>query len=240
MILEVCVDHIKSVIAASNGGASRIELCSALSEGGLTPTVGFLKAAKRVTKLPIFAMLRPSPGGFIYSDDEKDIILSDLCDLKSAGADGFVVGALTDDYEVDVEFCKNVVNQAAPLTVTFHRAFDFTSLQSMDKNMEKLIEIGFKRVLTSGFHRSALYGLENLEKLSKFKDRIIIMPGAGVNAMNVKTIVEKTGCTEIHASARTTVEDTYTNSSIKLSESGKLMLTDENFVRNLVFEINEI
>lgn len=239
MILEVCVDHIRSVIAASKGGANRIELCSALSEGGLTPTIGFLKTAKRLTKIPIFAMLRPSPGGFIYTEEEKEIILSDLDDLKSAGADGFVVGALKNLNEIDIEFCTKIVNKAAPLHVTFHRAFDFTLPQEMDKNIEILITIGIKRVLTSGFSASAIKGLDHLERLSKFMDRIIIMPGAGVNMMNIREIIEKTGCSEIHASARSVVDETNTNSQIRLSESGQLMITNEDIVRQLIFEIEE-
>lgn len=238
-MLEVCVDHIKSVIAADKGGADRIELCSALSEGGLTPTTGFLKSAKKITKMKIFPMLRPSPGGFIYSDEEKLIILSDLEDLKAAGADGFVFGALTYENRIDEELCSEVVNKASPLPVTFHRAFDFTNPENIIENIEILIRLQFKRVLTSGFHSSAILGIDNIEKLSKYNSKIIVLPGAGINVDNIETIIKRTGCREIHASARNDVSQRMSNPRIKLNESGKLLITDTGIVMQLKNIINK-
>ncbi|XP_066598538.1 copper homeostasis protein cutC homolog [Prorops nasuta] len=201
--LEVCVDSIESARNAIEGGASRLEVCSALSEGGLTPTLGLIKMIKTIARgKPIYAMIRARGGNFIYSAEEVDVMLYDLKYLKDLGVDGFVFGALTQDYQVDTCICQQIVKAANPLPVTFHRAFDMVS--DPFKSLELIINLSFKRILTSGQKQSAHEGMDLIASLvKKFGDRIIIMPGAGVTHENISKIIDFTGAREIHASAKT-------------------------------------
>lgn len=247
MSLEVCVDSIDSVCAAVEGGANRIELCSALSEGGLSPTCGFLKVAKKYTttgrNVPIFAMLRPRRGNFQYTDTEMDIILSDLEDFIRCGVDGFVFGALNDRNEIEVAQCERVIGAASGLPVTFHRAFDLTDHRVIVATARTVQKIGFSRILTSGCFRTAELGLENIKKLcDEFKDDgddFIVMPGAGVNVKNVVQIVEGTGCKEIHASARVAkIKAVHNENDVSMGagdgDDEPVMVTDRDVVRKLV------
>lgn len=227
-ILEVCVDSVASALNAFSGGAHRIELCAALSEGGLTPDLGTfvqLKAKVRnaikhcrniiflTVALPfqippnsmqIFVMLRPRRGtDFRYSEDEMLSILWSIECFKKHGSDGFVFGGLTGvDHEIDVENCARVVQAALPLPVTFHRAFDVLQ-GDPESHLQTLIDLGFKRLLTSGRKKNAEAGLENICRWSdKYGGRITIMPGAGVNIGNLAKIMQQSGCREFHSSCR--------------------------------------
>lgn len=187
--MEVCVDNIESVISADKGGAMRIELCSSLVEGGLTPSVGFLRVAKANTQIPIFVMIRPRGGNFVYSDDEVLIMAEDIQILKQNGADGFVLGLLTETGEVDKVNCELLLSYTGGLPTTFHRAFDEVAYPF--KSLEDVISLGFKRILTSGLKATALEGLPVIKELIKAaKQRIIIMPGSGVNKENVLMILQ--------------------------------------------------
>ncbi|XP_005185726.1 copper homeostasis protein cutC homolog [Musca domestica] len=202
--LEVCVDSIASAIAAMEGGAARIELCSALSEGGLTPSVGVLKTLKSLPlTIPIYCMLRPRRGNdFIYTDYEMTALLHDMELLQENGADGFVFGSLTPSREVNVEQCQQVLEKAKSLPMTFHRAFDVTDPAKMHETTKAIIELGFQRILSSGFRQNALDGVDNLAQLIARHHRdIIIMPGAGINISNLEEILTATKCTEFHGSA---------------------------------------
>lgn len=202
--LEVCVDSIQSAIAAADGGASRIELCSALSEGGLTPTCGTLKTLKDLLNIPIFCMLRPRRGNdFMYSDLEIEATLKDMELLKENGADGFVFGALDSERKINEEQCQKILEKSAGLPVTFHRAFDLTNPNRMHETVERLIELGFKRILSSGFRVTASEGADYLgELIAKHHKDIIIMPGAGITVDNLDELLTATKCIEFHASAR--------------------------------------
>lgn len=244
--LEVCVDSIASAIAAAEGGAARIELCSALSEGGLTPTVGVLKALKDLPlTIPIYCMLRPRRGhDFVYSDLEMTAILHDMELLLAEGADGFVFGSLTDNREINVEQCQQVIEKARGLPVTFHRAFDVTDPSKMHDNVETIIGIGFKRILSSGFRQTAQGGLDFLSQLiAKHHKDITIMPGAGINVSNLEEILTATKCSEFHASAKAaadSVEETNNGNKMECEVSmGKADvlpydITDKNVVRKMV------
>ncbi|XP_014097776.2 copper homeostasis protein cutC homolog isoform X1 [Bactrocera oleae] len=200
--LEVCVDSIASALAAAEGGASRIELCSALTEGGLTPSLGTLMTLKELITIPIYCMLRPRRGNdFIYSNAEIESILLDLDVLRSHGADGFVFGALTEQRSIDVEKCQRVLERAGGMPLTFHRAFDLTTPELMHENVTIIKELGFKRLLSSGFRVTAIEGSDNLAQLiAKHRD-IIIMPGAGISVSNLDELLTITKCVEFHASA---------------------------------------
>ena len=218
-ILEVCTGSITSVLHAAEGGAGRIELCSGLDEGGLTPSIGLIQAAMQVEGIKKHVLIRPRGGDFLYTEVELDIMVDDILAARRAGVDGVVVGALTADGDVDVEACQRFLDAARgeyvdfaegdldeayflpPVSVTFHRAFDlcrdpFTAL-------ETLVALGFDRILTSGQAATAAEGLPLLRQLvERAAGRIVIMPGCGVNAQNAAHILAATGATEIHASAR--------------------------------------
>lgn len=203
-MFEVCVDNIFSVRNAFNGGADRIELCSALSEGGLTPSVGFLKSARKETRpdFPIFVMIRPRGGDFVYDSAEVDIMEEDINNFKrNGGADGFVFGLLTRDKRIDVENCSRLLEAAKPLPVTFHRAFD--ELDRVDEGLDAIIELGFARLLTSGGAATAEEGVEVISRLvERSNGRLIIMPGSGVMPANLRAILTTTGAKEFHGSTK--------------------------------------
>ncbi|XP_026462308.1 copper homeostasis protein cutC homolog [Ctenocephalides felis] len=203
-MLEVCVDSIESAIAASEGGAKRIELCAALSEGGLTPTPGLLKIVKHNIKpsVDVYVMLRPRNGNdFVYSDEEINILLEDIKIFKDFKANGFVFGALTPSGLIDETKCQLIVNACKPLSVTFHRAFDVSS--NPFSALETIIKLGFVRILTSGMAKNAEDGLDNIKQLViQAGNRISIMPGCGITTENVRNIFFASCVKEIHASAR--------------------------------------
>uniref|UniRef100_A0A0K8WL10 Copper homeostasis protein cutC homolog n=1 Tax=Bactrocera latifrons TaxID=174628 RepID=A0A0K8WL10_BACLA len=242
--LEVCVDSIASALAAAEGGASRIELCSALTEGGLTPSPGTLKTLKELITIPIYCMLRPRRGNdFIYSNAEIAAILLDLDILRSHGADGFVFGALTEQRSIDVEKCQRVLERAGGMPLTFHRAFDLTNPQLMHENVNIIKELGFKRLLSSGFRVTAIEGSDNLAQLiAKHRD-IIIMPGAGISVSNLDELLTITKCVEFHASAQAAAGAITNNGSVASMDCDVTMgkqdvspyaTTDVNVVRRMV------
>ncbi|CAI5654083.1 copper homeostasis protein cutC homolog isoform X2 [Oreochromis aureus] len=195
-LMEVCVDSVESAVNAERGGAGRLELCSSLLEGGLTPSLGLLHVVKQYVKIPIYVMIRPRGGDFLYSDLEVEVMRKDIELMKSQGADGLVLGALTEDGRVDAELCMELLAAARPLPVTFHRVA-----------LEALISLGFERVLTSGCDSSALEGLPLIKRLvDQAKGRIIIMPGGGITERNLQRILEGSGAQEFHCSARSSRE----------------------------------
>ncbi|XP_076759407.1 copper homeostasis protein cutC homolog [Xylocopa sonorina] len=208
--MEICIDSLESARNAIEGGATRLEICTALSEGGLTPTPGFLQKIKSFSPAPLYAMLRIRSGNFVYTEEEMEVMLQDLRILKECGADGFVFGALTEENEINVQFCKNVLAAARPLPVTFHRAFD--EVNDPLQSLEVLIGLGFERILTSGQQDTAEEGLELIRKLvEKAQNRIIVMPGSGITKENILRIKMESGAKEFHASAKTNVTTGDTN-----------------------------
>ncbi len=200
-LIELAAFTPGSAINAAIAGADRIELCSGYSEGGLSPSSGTILYVKEKVNIPIFVMVRPRIGDFVYDEAEKEIILRDIEFCKKAGVDGIVTGALDVSGNVDVSFMKQVVEAASGLPVTFHRAFDLCS--NLQQSLEDLIDCGITRVLTAGGKNTVAEGLETIRLLTKTAgDRIIILPGGGINAQNVQNIIESTGLNEIHCSGK--------------------------------------
>jgi copper homeostasis protein len=194
---EVCVDSAEAALAAQEGGADRVELCSDLLEGGLTPTHGTLKVARERLRIKIMAMVRPRGGDFCYSDVELAVMREDLLAAKALGADGIVFGLLQPDGTIDRDRTRDLVACARPLPVTFHRAFDMT--RDPFEALDVLIDLGVDRVLTSGQEPSVIEGLSLITELGRRAGgRIIVMPGGGITARNVARVVNEAGVNEIH------------------------------------------
>lgn len=207
-ILEVCCGDIESVRAAKEGGADRVELCCALSEGGLTPSYGQLTMALDL-EIPVNILLRPRRGDFCYSDDEVEMMVNDICVARERGANGIVIGALTPDGGIDVDAMKRMLDRSAGMMVTFHRAFDMC--RDPEEALETLIMLGCDNVLTSGLKCNALEGAENLRRLVELADgRINIMAGCGVTPENVEDIIRIGGVQAVHSTCSKVVESLMT------------------------------
>ena len=199
--LELIAFTIQSCIDAQEAGAHRIELCDNAAEGGTTPSYGFIKAAREKLKINLYPIIRPRGGDFLYSDEEFAIMKSDINVCKVFGCDGVVIGILNADGTVDKKRCRELVELAKPMKVTFHRAFDRT--KNLYEALEDIIEIGCERILTSGGKSEAAHALDTLALLvNQAAGRISIMPGSGIRSDNIKLIAEKTGAREFHSSAR--------------------------------------
>ena len=197
LIIENCAGDVPSCLEAERGGASRIELCAALSEGGTTPSYGTVATALRYCHLPIIPIIRPRSGDFLYSDSEVDVMLEDIRVLRRLGVAGFSLGALTPDGDLDEELCRRLIREAEGLPVTLHRAFDRTA--SLEASLELAVELGFACILTSGGTPSAVDSLDRIRRLVEQADgRICIMAGSGITADNARHVVESTGVSAIH------------------------------------------
>lgn len=200
-IIEIATTDFTTTKSAVEGGADRIELCSALSEGGITPSYGLIKQCREAFTVPLFPIIRPRSGDFLYAEEEFELMLKDVIRCRELGCDGVVIGLLNKDGSIDVKRTATLVKAAYPLEVTFHRAFDrckdpFSALQ-------QLIDIGCQRILTSGQKPAAPEGVDLIaELIKKADDNLIIMPGAGVRKENIKMIAEKTGAIEFHSSIK--------------------------------------
>ncbi|MBO5698866.1 MAG: copper homeostasis protein CutC [Bacteroidaceae bacterium] len=200
-ILEVCAGSEQSARAALAGGAQRIELCSALEIGGITPSLGLLRSVRAVEGLKLHVLIRSRGGDFLYTDDEVKVMETDIRMARDEGADGVVIGALLPDGNIDEATVARWVKAADGMNVTFHRAFDVAANPS--NSLERIINLGCNRLLTSGQAASAMQGLDLIASLQQqAADRIIIMPGCGVNSQNAAEILRHTRTNEIHASAR--------------------------------------
>ena len=205
MLLEVCVDSAEGLHSAIEGGAGRIELCSALELGGLTPSQALMALASKAP-IPVYAMIRPHAGSFCFSADDEAIMAADIGNARNAGLAGVVLGVSLPDGSLDVALLERLVAEAKGLGTTLHRAFDL--VPDAETALEQAIALGFERILTSGLSQTAEEGLDNLRQLAgKAGKRIGIMPGSGVSAGNVGRIIEATGATEVHASCRVSVEE---------------------------------
>ena len=200
-IIEIATSDFATTRSAVEGGADRIELCANLTEGGTTPSYGHLKKCREAFPVPLFPIIRPRGGDFLYTDEEFEIMVHDVRLCKELNCDGIVIGLLNADGSIDVKRTAKLIDTAYPLGITFHRAFD--RCRDPFEAMEQLIEIGCERILTSGQQPEAPEGVELIAQLNKVADdRIIIMPGSGVRKENIKMLAEKTGCVEFHSSLR--------------------------------------
>ena len=202
-LLEISVETLEAAMAAERGGADRIELCGNLSVGGVTPDTEILRTVRAQVHIPIFSMIRPRAGDFVYSDAEFSQMRRSISDAKESGMDGIVLGALTKGRRVDVERTRELVEFARPLPVTYHRAFD----EAIDPQaLEDVIETGAKRILTSGGAKSALEGAAVLSELIEAaRERIAIVPGAGISAANIAEVARRTKAREFHSGLSATL-----------------------------------
>ena len=175
-----------------------MELCDALFDGGTTPSAGMIAACKAAVSIPVFVMIRPRGGGFVYSDEERDVMRRDVVVARELGADGVVIGGLRPDGAVDLALVRSLVEAAHALPVTFHRAFDVTP--DFEASLESLIDAGVQRVLTSGGALTASDGVTTLAKLVRQAgSRLVVMAGGGIREENVRTVVSMSGVREVHA-----------------------------------------
>ena len=199
MDLEICASNYQSAINAQNAGAQRIELCSELAVGGITPSYGLLKQTLKNLNIPVFVLIRPRSGNFTYSDADFEIMKQDIQICKELGCKGIVSGVLNLDNTIDIERTKELIELSNPLAFTFHRAFDRTPNPFDALNV--LIELKVDRILTSGQLTSAEKGILILNQLKEMADdKLIILPGSGINPKNV-LIFKGAGFKEVHCSA---------------------------------------
>jgi copper homeostasis protein len=230
-LIEIATSDFLTTRSAVEGGADRIELCANLAEGGTTPSYAHIKKCKESFSIPIFPIIRPRGGDFLYNKDEFEIMKNDIKLCKELGCEGIVIGLLNMDGTIDVTRTSELIELAYPLEVTFHRAFD--RCKDPFVALEELIEIGCQRILTSGQKLTVSEGVDLIAELNeKAEDRIIIMPGSGVRKDNIKMLAEKTGCIEFHSSLRGKVkspmqfihpafansEESYSNNTISPDE----------------------
>ncbi len=238
--LEVCANSVTSALAAQNGGAVRVELCGNLHEGGTTPSLGQVVMAKKLLSIPVYPIIRPREGVFLYTELEFEVMKNDVANFITAGCDGIVIGLLNTDGTVDKERSAQLVDmaKAAGKGVTFHRAFDMC--RDHFEALEDIISIGCERILTSGGRSTAIEGANVIAHLIKIAaNRIQIMPGSGVNEHNIADLVKYTGATEFHSSAKIRFDSgvQYRNDHILLNGFGEeytLELTDAERVRRMI------
>jgi copper homeostasis protein len=198
--LEIAAGSLASAQAAQEGGADRVELCGSLGEGGITPSYGVIATTRDHVRLPIYVLIRPRAGDFLYGDAEFDVMQRDIETCARIGCDGVVIGALTADGAVDPR-CHGLVAAAGKLGVTFHRAFDASA--DLERSLEDVVALGCERILTSGGRANALQGADVIAGLVRHAaGRIVIMAGAGVRSGNIVEIARRTGAHEFHGSAR--------------------------------------
>jgi copper homeostasis protein len=239
VLLEICCGSIDDAIEAEKGGADRVELCSALFLGGLTPSFGTIQEAKRRLKIPVVVMVRPRGGGFAYSEAEMASMERDAEAAVEAGADGVVFGILQADGRIDIARCKKIRELIGKRQAVFHRAFDVTP--DPFEALEQLVDLGITRVLTSGQKDSVPEGVELIRKLmDRAGERIEILPGGGIQSWDVKKMIERTGCAQVHLTAWKTVSDTSTQARAGITFGGALhppedrfQMTDAEMVRRL-------
>lgn len=244
-LIEVCAAHIQSAIAAQEGGAKRIELCDNLYEGGTTPSYATIKIVRERLDIGLNVMIRPRGSDFFYSDLEFDIMKEDILMCKELNVDGVVFGILFPDGNVDTTRMKQLVELARPMNVTFHRAFDATP--DPFKALEDIINLGIDRILTAGQKNTVPDGIELIIQLvEKAGDRIIIMPGSGINENNVKDIRDFTRAKEFHMTGRTTAQSKMEYQKEGIFFGGlpqipeyEIKLTDSEKIRRVVSLVNE-
>ncbi len=232
MKLEIIAYTIESCIAAQEAGVHRIELCNNPLEGGTTPSYGFIKAAREKLSVELYVMIRPRGGDFFYSNGEFEIMKADVKMCRQSGCDGVVMGLLTKDGNVDKKRCRELVDCAYPLGVTFHRAFDRAKNPFIA--LEDVIDTGCERILTSGQQPKAIDGMQIIKELvAKANDRVIIMPGSGINSENIMQLAENSGAKEFHSSAGMYAESKMEYTNLSMNESLKVFTANKNEIMKM-------
>lgn len=235
MLVEVCCNSLESALNAEKAGADRIELCSELGVGGITPSYGLIQLVKQKLEIPIHVLLRPRSGHFTYTETEFEVLLRDIEVCKEIGVDGIVCGALNADSSLDIKKTTQLVKKSKPLHFTFHRGFDWISNQK--EALQQLEEIGVDTILTSGKEINAEKGIKQLKELKSAPTSIAIMPGAGVNLENVMKF-KKAGFKAIHFSGTTFTNQVETSKKITMNSQKHLAqhevaVTNEHIVRQI-------
>lgn len=245
ILLEAPVFTVEAGLKAAEYGIDRLELCSDFGEGGETPSAGALAFLKEKVQIPVFVMIRPRGGDFVYSPEELYVMRKDIAILKSHGADGFVFGALDKNGHVDKEACKYLMHAVEDSPCTFHRAFDIS--RDKDKSIEDIFSCGFQRILTSGGENDVSKGISNILKwLGQVSDQIIIMPGGGLKPSHISELSKSRKFKEVHASCKAfrSTESKYSHPSVSLSNDPnafKQVLTiDKALVNEFLTEIKVI
>jgi copper homeostasis protein cutC len=240
--LEICVDSVESAINAQRGGATRLELCSNLIIGGTTPTKSLFEEVRKNVNIPINILIRPRFGDFLYSDYEVNIIRNEIKMFKDLGADGIVVGILTKNGEIDLYNMKKFIDEAQGTPITFHRAFDVC--KNPIEAFYQLHELGIQNILTSGQAQNCLKGKKLLKELvglsnKNNKSKTEILVGAGLNMENIGEIVNSTGATNFHFSAKTIKQSKMeykkqdVNMGLKEFNEFEILETDEKLVKEM-------
>jgi copper homeostasis protein len=226
ILLEVCAFNMQSAVIAQKAGAARVELCDNPVEGGTTPSYGTIKATREKITIALYPIVRPRGGNFFYDEEELAIIKQDILLCKQLGCDGISTGVQKRNGEIDTGQLKRIVEWAYPMGVTCHRVFDATP--DPFKALEDIIDCGCERILTSGQKSTAPEGAGMLAKLvQQAGGRIIIMPGAGVRSSNIEKLMQETGATEFHTSARIMAPDPVTHHNPAIADAGHLYLANE-------------
>jgi copper homeostasis protein len=228
VLLEVAVASVEDALVAAGGGADRLELNAALPLGGLTPSLGTLLEVKAAVSVPVIAMLRPRAGGFAYGESELRVMRRDLDLMLAHGADGIAFGVLLSDGRVDIERCRALVRQIGSREAVFHRAFDVTP-EPLDA-LERLIDLGVRRVMTSGQEESAYNGAARIAELARrAAGRIEVLPAGGINAFTLADVLARTGCAQVHASLRGRREDRSVCGRPQVSFGGGVKLPEDRY-----------
>ena len=246
--LEICVDSIASAIAAEAGGARRLELCSGLTDGGLTPSYGLIQAVLSHVSIPVNVLIRPRPGDFLYSEEEISVMRADIMACKLSGVSGVVIGCLDETGNIHSSHLSLLCQASKGLSLTFHRAIDMSPEENLESNIELLISHNVDRILTSGLSPNVDEGKEILKKMVSISSgRLSIMAGGGITESNIYELLNYTGCQEIHGSARTMKDGKmiYRKSGVYMggekSNTGleveySMKIADENRVRAMLQE----
>ena len=241
LLLEICCGSLDDALEAETGGAHRVELCSALFLGGLTPSLGTILEAKARLRIPVMVMVRPRGGGFCYTAAEMAVMERDTAAAVEHGADGIVFGILHSDGTVDVERCKRIRQLIGDRQAVFHRAFDVTP--DPIRALDQLVELGITRILTSGQEDNALEGAALIKRLVDYAaGRIEILPGGGIKPQTLQRVLESTGCTQVHLTAFKTQSDPSTRAHPQVTLGGALYPPEDQYLmtdRHLVEQISK-
>ncbi|MCM4155379.1 copper homeostasis protein CutC [Gramella sp. AN32] len=222
MLVEVCTNSLESAINAEKGGADRIELCSELGVGGITPSFGLIESVLQRISIPVHVLIRPRSGNFTYSEMEFEVMLKDIEKSKELGAAGIVTGVLDENREIDLIKTSALYQASGKLHFTFHRAFDW--LKDQTESFKKLQKLGVDAILTSGGKNNVDQGFNTLKKLNQIAENCQIMPGGGVNLQNIKKF-KTADFKAIHFSASKFVETT--NYEIPVSMNSEKFLQEK-------------
>jgi copper homeostasis protein len=238
MLLEVCAFNLPSSIIAERAGAKRVELCENPADGGTTPSYGTIKQTREKISISLYPIIRPRGGNFFYDEEEFAIIKQDILLCKQVGCDGISTGVHLQNGEIDTDRLKRIVEWAYPMGVTCHRVFDATP--DPIKALEQIIDSGCERILTSGQKTTAPEGIEVLADLvQRAHGRIIIMPGAGVRSSNIQQLINATGATEFHTSARIAAPDPVTFRNPAIADAGDWYIANEEELNKILGILNK-